>query len=145
MVEVYQYMMFENLPFRPPTVKWKADVFKDLHSVEFLEKMHFPWPFSPDTCGQSAKPVINLPFHKKTANMCGRDELMWVMVLQRLILCLVRLITLQQALHTSQLLRCPVRFLGNFGVPSFRRHSAEPLHSTSVKSWLTQYLTGSFL
>ena len=87
--------------------------------LSVLEKMHFPWPFSPDTCGQSAKPVINLPFHQKTANMCGRGELMWIMVLQRLILCLVRLLTLQQSLHTSQLLRCP-SWRGNCSIPGAR-------------------------
>ena len=51
--------------------------------------------------------------------MCGRDELMWVMVPQRLILCLVRLLTLQQSLHTSQLLRCP-SWRGNCSIPGAR-------------------------
>ena len=69
------------------------------------------------TVGQTSdKPPFS---QKKTANMCGRDELMWVMVLQRLILCLVRLLTLQQSLHTSQLLRCP-SWRGNCSIPGAR-------------------------
>ena len=137
--------MFEILPFRPPTVKWKADVFKDLHSVECSWKDAFSVTLFTGyvwTVGQtSGKPS----FSQKTADMCGRDKLMWVMVLQRLILCLVRLITLQQSLHTSQLLRCP-NWRGNCSIPgrfwctlfqaSLRRAIALTIAALAVSPWL---------
>ena len=42
MLEVYDIIVFENLRFRPSTRKWKAGVFKTLHSGErFLKRSIF--------------------------------------------------------------------------------------------------------
>ena len=42
MLEVYDIIVFENLRFRPSTRKWKAGVFKNLHSGErFLKRSIF--------------------------------------------------------------------------------------------------------
>ena len=48
-------IVFENLRFRPPKRKRKADGFKNLHSGTVLKTCVFQCPNMPFTCGKKAK------------------------------------------------------------------------------------------